>query len=126
MFENSGAKLRTFGKILFILTIVTGALMLLGSILSANIFVGILGAIVYGLSGWIGAVSMVALADAAECSEAALANTNKILAELRMMRNEVPKLVPSAPCEPKNAPVEAGFAANRVPVQEPCQQKSES
>ncbi len=132
MFENSGRKLHGIAMVAFALTVIGAVLTLVLSLFAggAGFFVGLISAAITVFGGWVSAVNLCAIADAAECSMEAAFTSREILSLLRKMQkgeglNEREHNSPVAVTPVVSGAPEGNFDPNRVPAWKRAQQKSE-
>ena len=134
MFENSGSKIRRIAIVTFALTVVGAAITVLVGVLAGGavgFLTGLLSAAITVFAGWVSAVSLCALADAAEFSEEAAHNSREILKSLQRMGSGESQSNPAAgknavaPAH-TSAPSVGGYDANRIPAWKRVQMEQEN
>lgn len=127
MFENCGRKMRTLGMISFVLCTILAGLMAIIGIVTGSFLSGLIAGAVYFLAGWVSAINMMAVADAAEYSETAAADTAEILRQLKIMQQsgQINSVVSSAAQDHSLAAPAGSFDANRVPAWKRTQMEQE-
>ncbi|MBR4864085.1 MAG: hypothetical protein IKU07_05860 [Oscillospiraceae bacterium] len=104
MFDNAGQKLRIITTVYFMLCVLAAFVLLIAMTIAEMFLLGVLYAALSLFAAWLGGITMMALAEAAESAqyaasyaEQALRTAEKILAEIQKEKGETVQKTVSTP-----------------------------